>query len=906
MTVERSGAALPSLVATKLHAPRPRRELVDRPRLTGRLSGSSLPSLTLVSAPAGFGKTTLLAEWFADGESDGRALAWLSLDGRDNDLVVFWTYLVGALEASGVGVGAHTADMLQRAEPVQAAVGALLNDLAAIDGEVVVALDDYHVIDSVEVHETVASLLEHLPRNVHLVLAGRADPPLPLARLRARGELLEVRAADLRFTSAEAAAYLNGSMGLTLTEADVDALEARTEGWIAALQLAAISMQGRDDASRFVANFAGDDRFVVDFLVEEVLERQPADVRSFLLETSILDRFTGATCDAVTASPAGDGRAMLERLDRANLFLVALDDRRHWYRYHHLFADVLRVRLRDERPGRVAELHGRASDWFEGEGDRTEAIAQAMAGGHHDQAARLVELAAPRLRQDRQEATLRAWLEALPPEVFVDRPVLAMALIGARVATHDPRGVEALLAGVEAALERSTPPPVVHDLDELGRLPAELLVHRAGLAMLAGDFGATIPLADRVLELVDPADDRMRGVASALLGLGHWAAGDLVVAEDRYAEAIRAFTASDHLPDMLGCSLARGDVLIALGRLGDAERNFEAGLRCTAEHPGLRGAADVHVGLSEVLIERDDLDGAEHHLVTSAGLGDAAGLPQHAYRWRVTMARLCRARGDLDQALELIDEAAPLYDTDFSPPVRPVAALRARVQLACGDLDAALAWVADRRLTVHDQLSYVGEFEHITLCRTVIARDAARRDPGALDDALALLDRLQAAARAGQRVGSLIEVLVLRAAALHARGDVRAATAALEEALHLSQPEGHVRLFLHAGPGVVALLRRVASEPGAGAHARRVLAAAEGGEIGPTVGSPAVQPLVEPLSARELDVLRMLRSDLNGPEIAGEMLVSLNTLRTHTKSIFTKLGVNSRREAVRRAAELGL
>jgi LuxR family maltose regulon positive regulatory protein len=896
----------PPLLATKLHAPRPRRERVDRPRLTGRLEPSMLPALTVVSAPAGFGKTTLLGDWLTAARHGGRGVVWLSLDARDDDPAVFWSYVVAAATALDPAIGTGARALLEGSQPVEAVVASLLEDLTSVEDDVVLVLDDYHVVQSPDVHEAVSFLVEHLPDHVHLVLAARADPPLPLARFRARGELLELRAADLRFTTAEAAAYLNGSMGLALTDADVTALEARTEGWIAALQLAALSMQGRADTTGFIAAFAGDDRFVVDFLAEEVLDRQPDDVRRFLLDTSVLERFTGSACDAVTGRR--DGRAMLERLDRANLFLVPLDDRRQWYRYHHLFADVLEVRLLDEDPDRVLELHRRASRWYEHQGDLAQAVGHALSGGDLDQAARLVELAAPQLRQARQEATLRRWLEALPREVFVRRPVLAMALVGTRVATGDTEGVEALLTLVESALEDPTPPVVV-DPEQLDRLPAEILVHRAGAAVLAGDFDATIPLARQVLDLVPPGDDRLRGVAAGLLGLGHWAAGDLLAAEAHYAEAVRDFAASEHLPDMLGCSLAMADVQIALGRLGAAERTFEAGLRCTAEHPGLRGAADMHVGLSEVLVERNELDGAERHLAASRELGDAAGLPQHAYRWRVTMARLCRARGDLDRALELIDEAAPLYDTDFSPPVRPVAALRARVQLARGDIDAARRWAVERGLTVDDELDYVTELEHITLCRTLIAGEPAEQGPDRLDGALALLARLHDAAEAGHRTGDLIEVLVLQAAASHARGQLAGATAALGQALELAAPEGHVRLFLHAGPGVVALLRSTGWSGSAAAHARRVLAAiATGPDPSPPQRSAGATggPLVDELSPRERDVLRLLRSDLSGPEIAGELLVSLNTLRTHTRNIYAKLGVTNRRQAVRRAEELGL
>ena len=896
-----------SLLATKLHVPRPRVDAIRRERLTDRLANAGDTSVTLVSAPAGFGKTTLLAEWLGTPHADeASATAWLALDHSDSDPAVFWTYVIASIQRAAPHVGGAASAALHTAQPLMSVVAALVNDLLESAGRIVVVLDDYHVIQSTEVHESVAYLIDHAPPSLHLVIASRSDPPFPLARLRARMQLVEIRAGDLRFTHGESAAYLNGTMGLQLAERDVDLLGARTEGWIAALQLAALSLQGRADVDRFIANFTGDDRFVVDYLVEEVLDRQPDDVRRFLLQTAVLDRLTGGLCDAVTRTTGG--RSTLEQLDRSNLFLVPLDDRRYWYRYHHLFADVLRARLIDEDPAVVDELHRRASRWYADNDEPVAAVEHAMAGRDFDDAARLIELAAPALRRSRQEGILRRWLEALPDEVFADRPVLAISLVGSRMATGDVTGVEPLLASVEAALARPAASSTVFDMEMFAGLPAQVAVQRAGLTLLAGDIDGTVAHASRALALIEPADHLRRASATALLALAHWTAGELDEAVRCYTDAIRDLIEADHLPDMLGCSLALADIQIAQGKLSDAKRTFDAGLQWTIAHPGLRGAADMHVGLSEVLIERNDLDVAAHHLAISDELGEPAGLPQHAYRWRVVMARLCRARGDLERALQLIDEAAPRYDTDFSPPVRPVAAIRVRVQLGCGDVDAALTWAAASGLTPDDELSYVREYEHITLARVLIATHATEPGPFTIDDAIKLLDRLLTAAVAGVRAGSAIEILILQATAQHARGDIPTAIAALEQALLRAEPEGHIRLFLHAGPAVTALLRSVTSRQSASEHARRVLAAIDNKtDESPTVAAPAsATALVDPLSPRELDVLRLLRTDLSGPEIARELHVSLNTLRTHTKNIFTKLDAPNRREALRRAAELGL
>ena len=443
------------LLETKLHVPRRRQSLVPRPRLSERLSRGTESALTLVSAPAGFGKTTLLAQWLAAVPADGPSVAWLTLDQRDNDPALFWTYVVAALRAAVPGLGAGALSLLESPQPPNDAVlTALVNDLHAVSGDVVLVLEDYHVIEARDIQDGVAFLLEHLPPQAHLVIASRSDPELPLALLRGRGELVEVRAADLRFTPEEATAYLNGVMGLVLSAGDVTALEGRTEGWIAALQLAALSMQGRDDAASFIAGFAGDDRYIVDYLAEEVLQRQPERVQRFLLQTSILDRLSGSLCDAVTGQD--DGKARLAALERGNLFLVPLDDRRHWYRYHQLFADVLQAHLLDEQPDVVPELHRRASAWHERNGEPSEAIRHALAAEDVERAADLVELAIPALRKDRQEATILRWLHRLPDEVVRARPVLAIGFVGALMASNEFEGVEDRLRDAERWLD-STP-----------------------------------------------------------------------------------------------------------------------------------------------------------------------------------------------------------------------------------------------------------------------------------------------------------------------------------------------------------------------------------------------------------------------------------------------------------------
>ncbi|MBL8777599.1 MAG: hypothetical protein JNK12_16780 [Acidimicrobiales bacterium] len=899
------------LLETKLHVPRRRRNLVARARLRVPLDADA--AVTLVSAPAGFGKTTLVADWV--GGLDAH-VAWVSLDERDDEPTQFWTYVTTALGPTGEGA---LAELSAAAVDLEAVLAVLVNDLSRTDHDVVLVLDDLHAVGRAEVHEGLAFLVDHLPERIHLVVTTRSDPPLPLARLRARGELVEVRAADLRFTPDEAGAYLNGPMGLALDPDDVAALEERTEGWAAALQLAALSMQGRGDPHGFIADFAGDDRYVVDYLAGEVLERQPEDVHTFLLETSILTRLTGPLCDAVTGGGSGDrdGGATLDSLERANLFLIPLDDRRRWYRYHHLFADVLRARLLDEHPERVDELHRRAAAWWDEQGDPAEAIAHALAGHDPERAADLVERAAPGLHQTRGEATIAAWLDALPDEVIAERPVLTVDLVGVRMVHGQTAGVAELLDRAEVLLSSDAPEPAATpaaggpagarpegDAERRRRLPTQIAVYRAGLAHLAGDPAATIAHAERALALMDDDEHLSRGSASALLGLALWSIGDLSQAADRYGEALDALEAAGHLADAAGCAIALADMRLTLGRRRDAAATFERAL-ALVEPPGgpvLRGAADMHVGLAGVALAGGDLAGTRRHLDASHALGDNGALPQNPYRWRVVRAHLCQVEGDLDAALALLDEAAAVYFGDYSPDVRPVPAVRARLRIRRGELHEARRWADERQLSPTDEHDYLHEFEHVTLARLLLAEGSADAEP--------LLDRLLVAADAGGRTGTVVEVLVLQALARQARGDVRAALVPLDRALELTAPEGDVRAFLDEGPPMVELLQLAAKHGTAAGAAATVLAAAEGDTDAGASGAPdrpANQAgLVEPLSERELDVLRLLRSDLSGPDIARELIVSLNTVRTHTKHIYAKLGVTSRRAAVRRADELGL
>jgi LuxR family transcriptional regulator, maltose regulon positive regulatory protein len=901
---------MPTLIlATKLYVPPPPSAVVPRQRLIERLDEGLRRRLTLLSAPAGFGKTTLVSAWVA---ACDLPVAWLSLDEGDSDPARFLTYLVAALQTIAPSIGAGLLRGLQSPQPppTESMLTALLNDLSTTPQQFVLVLDDYHVIDGTAVDEALTFLLEHLPAQLHLVITTREDPQLPLARLRVRGQLTELRATDLRFTAAEAATFLNQVMALDLSVEDVTALETRTEGWIAGLQLAALSMRGRADIPGFIKAFSGDNRYIVDYLVEEVLQRQPAPIRSFLLQTAILERLNGPLCDAVTGQQ--DGQARLAALERGNFFVVPLDDQRNWYRYHHLFGEVLAAHLLAEQPDQLATLHRRASEWYAQHGALDDAIRHALAGKDFEHAADLFERAIPALRRTRQEATLLGWLEALPDELLRVRPVLSAAYAHVLLSAGELAGVEARLRDAERWLDTSTemrdPPEapaamLVADEEEFRQLPGAIAVVRAGQAMALGDVVSTVKYAQQVLVLVPEDDHLSRGAAAGFLGLAYWTNGDLAAAHRMFAAGMASLQRAGHIAGAVGGASTLADILIAQGRLHEAMRTYEQALQLALAQgtPVLRGTADLYVGMSELYRERDDLPAATQHLLRGQELGEHGGLPQYRYRWRIAMAGIRQAQGDLDGALELLDAAERLYVRDFHPNVRPVAALKARLWLAQGRLAEAGDWAREQGLSVEDDLSYLREFEHITLARVLLARYQSDRAEHVMHEASGLLGRLLAAAEAGERPGSVIEILVLQALAQQTQGDMPAALM-LQRALALAEPQGYVRIFLDAGAPMAVLLEEAAQQGIALGYIRRLLAALN---TAPNI-MPAKQGLREPLSVRELQVLRLLRTDLSGPEIARELMVSLHTMRTHTNRIYSKLGTRNRRAAVRRAQELDL
>jgi LuxR family maltose regulon positive regulatory protein len=896
--------AMPVL-ATKLFVPPPRSHAISRPRLVDRLDAGVRAGrrLTLVSAPAGFGKTTLLGEWIAHTRRlDPKVrVAWLSLEQSDNDPVRFLTYLVAAIQGADPGVGQEDHNVQLSAE---ATITSLINDIARSRQPMLLLLDDFQLIEDASVRDAVIFLLDHLPSPMHLAIASRSDPLLPLARLRAGDDLTELRAADLRFTPDEAAGFLNEVMGLSLTHEHVTALETRTEGWIAGLQLAALSLRESADVPAFIDAFTGSNRFVIDYLAEEVLHRAPLHVREFLYQTAILERLSGPLCDAVTGRT--DGAEMLESLERANLFIVPLDDRRQWYRYHHLFADVLRSRLLAHGPTHVRSLHSRASEWFERNGSPDEAVRHAFEASDFARAARVIEAAIPGARKSRQDATLLGWLAALPDDAKTRRPVLRVFSAWASLVAGDIPSVDRQLREAERLLAASTQcDSPAHDSEpgeELQTLPVTIELYRASLALATGDLAGITHHARRAFDAAVPDDHLGRGAAAGLLGIASWADGDLEAGVIAFGDSAKSLRFAGNLTDALSTTMVIADMLLPLGRLRQVQRIYEEALRQSIEHGnGGQPAADLHAGISDVLRERNELTLARNHLAASTELGEGALSHEHRYRWFVAMARVREAEGEPELALESLTRAEQYYRRGFFPEVRPIGGMKARIRIAQHRLPEARVWVEDQGLGPADAPDYLREFGHITLARLLLAEHAGDLPGDSRNEAQALLARLLVAAEAGGRTGSVSEILVLQAIAFQAQGESSLALVPLERALALAEPEGYVRLFVDEGAPMLALLRAAAGAGIRPDYVRRLDRA-----LRETDGAvPSGRP-IDALSARELHVLRLLATELSGPQIASELYVSLNTMRTHTKHIFLKLDVSSRAAAVRRAESLGL
>jgi LuxR family maltose regulon positive regulatory protein len=915
----KEGKVTTPLLTTKLYIPSPRPNLVPRSRLIRRLDkGLNLEhKLTLISAPAGFGKTTLLSEWAA---GCGRPVAWVSLEKGDNDPVRFWAYFVVALQTVQADIGEAALATLQSpgvagaATPlsIEVLLTGLINEIAEISNPFALVLDDYHLlIEAQPIHDALAFLLDHLPPQMHLVIATRADPPLPIARLRGRGQVTELRQADLRFTLDEAAAFLNQVMGLELSTDDVAALASRTEGWIAGLQMAAASMQGRKDIASFVRAFTGSNRYILDYLVEEVLQRQPSHIQTFLLQTSILDRLTSPLCNAVigdwildiaeqTQYPISNiqSQTILEYLESSNLFIVPLDNQRRWYRYHRLFADLLRQRLHQTHPDLVPTLHRRASEWHEQNGLTAEAIDHALSAEDFERAADLVEQAAEATLMRSEVATFLNWVETLPDELVRARPTLcvfhAWALLWRGLPVDD----------IELRLQ-----DVGGDIDlALGKAVAL----RGFIAIFQGQWARATELCRQALEQLPEDDVFLRSISTWILSISELANGDLR-------------TGSRALDEVVSMSQEAGNVMIAVpavchlarlsirqGQLHKAKAIYQRALKLGTTESGQRLpiASEALIGLGELSYEWNDLESAARYLEESIELSQQwSGIAAlDAY---IPLAHVRQAQGDIDGARDAIHKAQEIsVKTDaLEADDLFVALVQARLWVAQGNLEAAMRWAEERGLEEgSDSLeleesddffsSRLRKYEHLVLARLLTAQ-------GRPEEVLALLEPLLLRMEQQGRTDLLIEIQTLRALAYQAKGGIEQALSALERALSLAEPGGYVRTFVDKGSPMAQLLYEAAARRLAPAYIGRLLAAFPVSEAKPP--SPVLPAeMIEPLTGRELEVLQLIAEGLSNREIAQQLVLSLPTVKWHTSNIYGKLGVKNRTQAVAKARALGI
>jgi LuxR family maltose regulon positive regulatory protein len=911
------------LLATKLYIPPPRPNDILRHRLIERLNTGLHHKLTLISAPAGFGKTTLLSSWIDNVRFaiDDLALtsikndkivhpksgalgriqnqvAWLSLDEADSDPTRFLAYLVAALQTIAPAIGAGVVAMLQSPQPppTAAILTALLNDITTLPDPFVLVLDDYHVLDAKPVDTILSFLLEHLPAQMHLVIATREDPQLPLARLRVRGQLTELRAADLRFTSTEAAAFLKGVIGLSLSAEDIAALERRTEGWIAGLQLAALSMQGHHDAASFITSFTGSHHFVLDYLVEEVLHQQPESVQTFLLRTSILDRLCGPLCDAIlnegrrtkgessTSFVLRPSSFVLEELERANLFIVPLDNERRWYRYHHLFADLLRQRLhqrtdssRENEEISAAELHIRASLWYEDNGLEIEAFHHAAAANDIERAERLIEGKGMPLHFHGAVAAILGWLASLPTAVLSARPSLWVRYAEILLVTGQTTGVEQKLQAAEAALQGAEPD------DKTRNLAGHIAAARATLALTRYQVDNMIIQSRRALEYLHPDDLPFRATANWTLGYAYQLQGDRVAARRAITEALSLSQAAGNTFTTILAAIGLGQIQEAENQLYPAAETYRHVLQLAGDQPQ-QIIYEAHLGLARICYQWNDLDAAEQHGQQSLQLArQYESVIDRFVVCEVFVARLKLAQGDLDGAAALLAQADQLArQKNYVYRIPEVAAAQVSVLLRQGKLAAATHLAQTHKLPISQARVHL-----------------AQGNPVA---ALAVLEPLRREAEAKGWQDERLKAIVLQAVAHHVHDEKELAVHLLGEALALAEPGGFIRVFVDEGLPMKQLLQEVASRGMISEYTRHVLAAFSHGGA----KRAAQSATVESLSERELEVLQHIAEGRTDREIADRLYLSLYTVKVHARNIYGKLGVNKRMQAVAKARELGV
>jgi LuxR family maltose regulon positive regulatory protein len=774
------------------------------------------------------------------------------------------------------------------------------------------------LIDASPVDQVLTFLVEHLPPQVHLVITTRQDPALPLARLRARNQLTEIRATDLRFTSIEAAKFLNEVMGLNTSSEDASMLEARTEGWIAGLQLAALSMQGDEDIHRLITSFSGAHHFVLDYLLEEVLQRQSENIQMFLLKTSILNRLCGPLCETVLHDDSIVGQQTLEYLERANLFIIALDNERHWYRYHHLFGDLLRQRLGQSlTPEEIVKSHIRASEWHEKNGNESEAFHHSIAARDFGRAATLAETAWQDMNGNFQSAAWLEWVKQLPEELIRSRPVLCVQIASAFTDMGEIEASESRLRDAERCLKEPSPEIVIVKEEQFQTLPARIAFTRTYNAQIQGDYSTAVQYAEQALKLTPEEEQFMRAQTMAVLGSAHWGNGQLDAASKAMRDWMENAQKAGNFAFAIASASGLADILIARGYLHEAIQAYQQSLQLASSHDNEAQWVIAHhyLGLAMLYHEMGDDNLTEQYFQKSLVTGQQSTLVDWPYRQHIAQARLKESEGDLEAALNFLDEAKRSYIRTPIPNTHPVEALKVRVYLKQGWLSKAQEWVYENKLSVHDQLSFLREFEHITLARVLIAEYQHDRDEHSIRNALDLLERLLSPAEAASRNGSTIGILLAQTLAFHTQENAPQALVSLKRALTLAAPENYFRLFVDEGKVMSELLAElsdslereslaVSEVDRLKVYVHKLLSAFEKpSNIHP---SSSIQPLIDPLSSRELEVLRLIAQGLSNNEISRKLFLSLSTVKGHNLRIFAKLQAKSRTEAVARARELGL
>jgi LuxR family maltose regulon positive regulatory protein len=906
------------LLQTKLYIPPLPRTLVSRPRLIRKLNEAVQAKLILISAPAGFGKTSLITDWLSEMAGEGTSLArercaWVSLDEGDNDPPRFLAYCMRALQRVQQGIGeAAISDLLSPKPPSpDSLLASLLNEIAQLSAPTMLVLDDFHLITEPAVHETVVFLLDNMPPPMRLIISSRADPPWPLARLRAGRMMTELRSADLRFTAEETASFLNDAMRLDLTPDQVAVLDQRVEGWIAGLQLVALSMRGQEDVSGFITAFTGSHRYILDYLVEEVLDRQPLAVQQFLLKTSILDRLTASLCDAVVGGE--NGQATLTQLDRANLFLIPLDDERRWYRYHHLFSDLLRNHLGQDHSEQLPDLRQRAVAWYEKQGLLAEAVSQAQAAGNVDQVIGLIERNALAMAFHGELRPLLKWLDALPDETIRDRPWLSLAYAWVLGFAGQLDDVEPYLEQAENALSRLTAADgSIETQVNIDAIRGHILVARAFVTISLEDLDPGIELARRALDTLPEEELILRSLAAMMLGVALRLMGDLQESAQFLAKGLSFSRAAgdDHLAvtvlwETAVLEYTQGKLHRSFKTCLDALRLGQAYARRSGRQLRVSGYTLERMG--GIMLEWNDLETAGRTVEGALRLAQQWGQADVIYEVYITQAKILRTTGALDEALEAIHHAKGISGGLSSWYALTASVQTALVHLAQGKADAAEHWLKNSNMSADDVVGPMYTSLYRDFARVLIALDR-------LPEALSLLTHLHQVAESSGMICVLIGTLSTQAVALNASGQWDQAMSALERALALAEPEGYVRAFVDEGEAIKPLLREAAARGAHGTYVSNLLAAfptvaeVETESAGPGLRppTPASPSLVEQLTDRELQVLRLLTSPLSSAEIADELFVAPSTIRSHIKSIYGKLNVHKRIEAVQRAQDLGL